>query len=221
MKLSKRLQAIFQMVKPGSVIADIGCDHGLLPIALVQEKVCKWAYACDLREGPLHKAIDMIAKYDLQDRVIPLLRNGIQDLPEGIDTIVIAGMGFETIKMILEQSFSDLHKYNQFIIQSNTDVDKLRYWLCKHGFSIVDEDIVYEGHYYQVISFSYQDEPIMLSEEDCLFGVKLYEHPLFRQMWEYNLKKASDILQQIPSSSFNYKYMEQYKNCIEVKLYKK
>ncbi len=219
MKLSKRLQAVFQMIKPGSIVADIGCDHGFLPIALIQEKVCKLAYACDLREGPLHKAMDMITKYKMQDKVIPLLRNGIQNLPEDVDTIVIAGMGFETIKMILEQNFCDLHKYNQFIIQSNTDVDKLRFWLYENGFLILDEDIVYEGHYYQIISFSLS-QGNMISEEDCLFGIKLYEHPLFKSMWEHNLKKVSNILKQIPKSSLNYKDMKQYKERIEAILYK-
>ena len=53
MKLSTRLHTIFDMVQPCGVAADIGCDHGLLPIALIQSGKCEHVYACDVRKGPL------------------------------------------------------------------------------------------------------------------------------------------------------------------------
>lgn len=214
MKLSKRLEAIFQMVPQGSIIADIGCDHGFLPITLVQEKICSKAYACDLREKPLHKAIKMIEKCQLQEQVIPLLRNGIENLPDDVDTIVIAGMGFETIKMILENNLSILPKYKRWIIQSNTDVEQLRYWLYQHNGFILDEDIVYEGHYYQILSFSFY-EGKKLTEDDCLFGINLYQHPLFKPMWKYHLDKLHHILEQIPKTNKSYEEIHNYKNRIE------
>ena len=38
MTLSKRLQAVADMVTPGYVVADIGTDHGYIPIYLTKNK---------------------------------------------------------------------------------------------------------------------------------------------------------------------------------------
>ena len=46
MVLSGRLQMLADMVTPGSVLADVGCDHGFLSIYLVQAGVCPRAISC-------------------------------------------------------------------------------------------------------------------------------------------------------------------------------
>ena len=50
-KLSKRLERIASFVQPGSRVADIGTDHGYVPIWLVQKGVCPSALAMDVRKG--------------------------------------------------------------------------------------------------------------------------------------------------------------------------
>ena len=48
MTLSKRLQAVADMVTPGYVVADIGTDHGYIPIYLTKNKIAPKAYAMDI-----------------------------------------------------------------------------------------------------------------------------------------------------------------------------
>lgn len=55
-KLSPRLKALAENISPGSVVADIGTDHALLPIYLVENDICKEVYACDIGDGPIDRA---------------------------------------------------------------------------------------------------------------------------------------------------------------------
>lgn len=207
MALSKRLFSIFQMVEKGSVVADIGCDHGLLAIALVQEEVCAKVYACDLRTGPLSRAKAAIQAAGLEKQITTLQRNGIDDLPSEVDTIVIAGMGFDTIKSILEAHEAELSTYRRFIIQSNTHVEELRRWISAHNYTILMEDIVEEEHFYQILSFQCKKSRA-LSEDEILFGTVLEEHPLFLKYWHHQRKKQELILSRMPKEHMKYQEAE-------------
>lgn len=102
MKLSKRMQAVAAMVSPGNVLADIGTDHGYVPIALVQEHVIPRAIAMDINEGPLERATAHIREYHLESLIETRRSNGVEMLREGeADSILIAGMGGELIIGIL------------------------------------------------------------------------------------------------------------------------
>ena len=107
MKLSKRLQLIADVIskyKQGSVLADIGSDHGYLPCYLVKNKIITCAYACDVAQGPLDSAKETIKQYGLEDKVFALLGNGLNPiLDREVDMISIAGMGSYLISEILEE----------------------------------------------------------------------------------------------------------------------
>ncbi len=155
--LSVRLQAIANLVNKDSIIADIGSDHGLLPCFLAKEDLIKKAYAIDNKEGPLKFAYDNIETYNLKDKVYPILANGLDNLNSDVTSIVIAGMGFETIKMILESNFDKVLKVNQVIIQSNTEVSGLRKWIMDKKFLIEEEVIIKDNDkIYTIISFNPQ-----------------------------------------------------------------
>lgn len=216
MALSKRLFSLYQMVEKGSIVADIGCDHGLLPIALVQDNICDHAYACDLRKGPLSRAQEAIKQANLQEHITTLLRNGMDDLPDDVDIIVIAGMGFDTIKMILEAHIEELPRYKTFIVQSNKHVDDLRRWISDHQFTILHEDIVEEDHFYEMIKFSCTPSS-PLSEDEILFG-KLSSHPLFHAYWTFRLEKIELILKRMPKDHKEYQEVETLYQRIQGKL---
>lgn len=55
MELSKRLEMVAGLVTQER-IADIGTDHGYVPIYLYKQGRIKKAYACDVRKGPLENA---------------------------------------------------------------------------------------------------------------------------------------------------------------------
>lgn len=199
MALSKRLLALFQMVDDNSIVADIGCDHGQLSIALVKEGVCPHVYACDLRAGPLSRAKEAVAQAHLEDRIDCLLRNGMDDLPSDCDTIIIAGMGFDTIKMILEAHEDTLATYRKFIIQSNKRVDALRHWISEHHYTIVAEDLIEEDHFYEVVAFTPEYHEAY-SDEECLFGITQRQHPLFQTYWKHRYDKLQMVLEHLPNS---------------------
>lgn len=216
MALSKRLFSIFSMVEKGSVVADIGCDHGLLSIALIQEDVCSRVYACDLRKGPLSRAQEAISSLHLDHQITTILTNGMDHLPEDVDTIIIAGMGFDTIQGILERNLDKLKNYKRIIIQSNKHVEDVRRWISEHHYTIVQEDIVEEDHFYEVIAFtcSYHDS---LNEDEILFG-SCIQHPLFPLYWKHHLDKLTNILSKMPSSEPTFLEYTQLKKRIEDKL---
>lgn len=193
MKLSRRLHTIFDMVQDNCIAADIGCDHGLLPIALVQAGKCPHVYACDVRKGPLSRAQEAVKQCGLQNAITTKLCDGLQGLGNDIEVVIIAGMGYDTICGILTDSMKQLEHYKQIVLQCNTHVEDMRRWLHENGFTIDAEQLVKDHHYYQMLSV--HKEPCDMSEEQYLFGVYLDQHPLFREYWTHILNKQRRILE--------------------------
>ena len=176
--ISDRLAAIAYMIDKNKVVFDVGSDHGLLPCFLVESEISPKVYAGDIAEGPLSNAKENIEKRGLEDRVIPVLSDGLAKANDDVDVVVISGMGYHTIIHILDNS--EIDRYHYFLIQSNTDVDLLRKYISDHGFTIEDERIVHEDFYYQIIKFSadlhepYSEleikyGPILLKKRDHIF----------------------------------------------------
>ena len=101
MKLSKRLQAIYDMV-PNGVVADIGSDHGKLIISLFQNGIISKGYAIENKKGPYSRLVKAIEDSGCSDSIVPMFSDGISELPSDVDTIVIAGMGGFNIIEILK-----------------------------------------------------------------------------------------------------------------------
>ena len=94
MQLSIRMQAVADMVTPGGRIADIGTDHGYVPIYLVEQNKTDHAIAMDVRKGPLARAGENIVRFGCSDRIETRLSDGLAMLKPGeADTVIIAGMG--------------------------------------------------------------------------------------------------------------------------------
>ena len=103
--LSERLQALADLVPPGSRLADIGTDHAYLPVALVLSGKCPRAVVSDLREMPLENARQAIRRYHLEDRIVACLSDGLDEIaPDWAQDIIIAGMGGELIAAILARA---------------------------------------------------------------------------------------------------------------------
>lgn len=165
--LSKRLLKIAELVDKYKVVYDVGSDHGLLPCFLVLNNICNKVYAVDNKQGPLNKAIANIDKYNLKDSVIPVLSNGIDDIKDDVNIITISGMGFYTVAGILENK--DLSKYDKIIVQVNKDTHLLRKWISDHNYSIIDEAIVKDDFYYEIVVFNTSKGPV-LSQLELKYG---------------------------------------------------
>ena len=152
-KLSKRLERIASFVQPGSRVADIGTDHGYVPIWLVQKGVCPSALAMDVRKGPLSRATENIALAGLSAKIETRLSDGVAKLlPGEADSVVIAGMGGELIIKILENGRHMWDSVKQWVLSPQSEIFKVRRWLFENGFVIRKEDMVLEdGKFYTVM----------------------------------------------------------------------
>lgn len=171
MNLSKRLTAVASLITVGNSVADIGTDHGYIPIYMAQNGLTKKAFAMDVNEGPLERAGDNIRKYCVEDIVTTRLSDGLAGLNEGeADSIVIAGMGGLLTIRIIEAHMSVARSARELILSPHSDVNLVRKFLADNNFCICDEIMVLEdGKFYFIIKVTV-GEMTIASEEEALFG---------------------------------------------------
>lgn len=148
MDTSLRLSKIVTLIDQG-VIADIGCDHALVCLGAIEQKKAQKAYACDLRLGPLRQALSNIEAHGLQEQIVIRLQDGIQNLPEDVEEIIICGMGGKLIIDIL--SWPIPSKVNTLLLSPHKDAKALRLFLINQGWTIVEEWMIKDGHFYPII----------------------------------------------------------------------
>ena len=148
--LSNRMQALTDMVTPGTVITDVGCDHGFVSVYLVQKGISPRVIAMDVRSGPLERAREHIREYDLQDRIETRLSDGLQSLEQGeADGMICAGMGGPLMEKILTEGRSRAREFRELILQPQSEIPAFRFFLQNEGYLLLDENIVCEeGKYY-------------------------------------------------------------------------
>lgn len=147
------MKAVASMVTPGGVLADVGTDHGYVPISLVQRKKIQKAIAMDVNRGPLQRAKEHIVEYQLEEYIETRLSDGVQKLGVGeVDSILIAGMGGELVMHIISEGMEVCRSVKELILQPQSELGKVRKFLRENNFEIVDEDMVIEeGKYYPMM----------------------------------------------------------------------
>lgn len=218
-KLSKRLSTIANMITNSCVVADIGCDHALLDIYLLQTKKVTKAIASDITIGALNQAKDNVKKYNIKD-VDLRLGDGLNtiSLSDKVDTIILSGLGNVKIANILNENKELLSSIDTIIIQSNTMPDMIRNEVIKLGYKIDDEKQIIENNIiYEIIKFTkgftkYNKKeiyfgPILLKNKDEIFIKKI----------ENEIEKNERILNKLP----NNKIIEKLKIKIFIKKLKK
>ena len=145
-KLSERLLTIAEHVEKDEVAADIGTDHGYIPIWLMTNFKCKNVILSDVNEGPLKKAVENIKKYFPENSFDLRLGNGMEILNPGeADTVIIAGMGGLLIKQILSKEPKKTALLKKMILQPRNNSAELRRFLKNlSNFTITDEQVVKE-----------------------------------------------------------------------------
>ena len=201
-KLSKRLEVVANFIKDSSKIIDIGCDHGLLSIYLAGIYKNINIIASDVNKNALSSAINNIKNARLEDRIETRLGSGLEVVsPEEIDTVIIAGMGSNTIVGILKYSKDKLVNVNNIIVQSNTDLYFLRKNVTSIGYYIEDEVLVEDkGIIYTVIKFTkgkrkynYKElylGPILMGKKGKLFQKKKEKEIKTMKMISNNITKG-------------------------------
>ena len=163
------------MVPENAYLADVGSDHALLPISLVEKGKIEWAEAIENKMGPFLRMQDSINKAGLSNHISSMLADGIAKLNDGVDTVVIAGIGGMLACDILESHPENLGQIKTIILDPHRDLITVRQRISSLGYHIVDEELVYEDKiYYSILKFEKGDAPVMDSY-DLTFG------PIIRQ----------------------------------------
>ncbi len=186
MKISNRLKVIASFIKDNSNVIDVGADHGLLEIYLLEQNKANSLFAVENKIGPF-----TILKNNLKDYKVDLsLSDGISEMPEHVDTIVIAGMGGILISDILKAHKEKLTNVKQIVVDAHRDNRLVRETITNLGYYIEKEQIVFENNkYYFVISFLKGHKKY--SEDELEWGYKTNKDPLFEDYKEHELNTLS------------------------------
>ena len=145
-RLSERLEAVVAALSPCQLLADVGTDHGLVPIAAVVRGIAARAIAADLRAAPLAGAQRTIERAGVEGRVTTLRSDGLRELVGlGADALVMAGMSGTLMAQLCENTPDALYTVRRFVAQANTGMADIRGWGYATGWQLVDERIVEEG----------------------------------------------------------------------------
>ena len=172
MQLSQRLSSVASMVTAGNCLADVGTDHGYVPIYLYERNVIPRAIAMDVNKGPLERAALHIAESGMKDAIETRLSDGLTALKPGeADSIVIAGMGGPLMIRILSAYPEVTASAKELILQPQSEIPELRIWLYEQGYEIVEEHMVFEdGKYYPMFKAVKNPEAEKLTDLEFKFG---------------------------------------------------
>ncbi len=202
MDISKRLQKVAALVSYPTV-ADIGTDHGYVPIYLHKMGKVKKALACDVRKGPLEKAKENILLFQAQDYIETRLGSGLVPINPGeVETGVIAGMGGMLTVRILKDSPEVVASLKELILAPQHDVDEVRRYLHSVGLCIETELMMKEdGKYYNIMRCVPGEEQYP-REIDYLYGEKLLKQkePLLKEVLTVQERKYCIVEQKLMES---------------------
>lgn len=172
MQLSERLTKVASMVTAGNRLADVGTDHGYVPIYLYERQIVFHGIAMDIGKGPLERARLHIEKSGFENVIETRLSDGLTALKPGeAESIVIAGMGGPLMIRILSACPEVTASAKELVLQPQSEVADVRAWLYGQGYEIVEEHMVFEeGKYYPMFKAIKNPECKKLTALECKFG---------------------------------------------------
>ncbi len=176
-RLSNRMKAIVDMVDEETV-ADIGCDHAFVSIALVQAGKALRVIAMDVNPGPIHIAGENVSAYHMEDRIQIRLSDGFAALREHeAECAVIAGMGGQLMVDILRAGDGHLQNGIHLVLQPQSEPHVVRAYLHRAGYEIICEDMLQEdGKYYVIMKAVPAGAQVTeYSEAELMYGRLLLE----------------------------------------------
>lgn len=199
--LQPRLQLLADMVPAGSRLADVGTDHGYLPVYLLQQGRISRAIASDIVDGPLQHARQTAAEYEV-DGIDFRLCPGLDAIaPHEADTVVIAGMGGETIQAILSAAPWTADGSHLLLLQPMTKVEYLRKWLVDNGYAFTEERLVWDkDHLYPVFAVRGGTQPPLTAAQQY-GGVLLDGDPLYGAYLDERIGKLQKTVEGLQKSS--------------------
>ena len=216
MQLSERLSSVASMVTAGNCLADVGTDHGYVPIYLYERNVIPRAIAMDVNKGPLERATLHIAESGMKEAIETRLSDGLAALKPGeADSVVIAGMGGPLIIRILSAYPEVTASLKELILQPQSEIPEVRMWLYEQGYEIVEEHMVFEdGKYYPMFKAVKNSQAEKLTDLEYKYGklsvleeksvLKAYlvreianKQTILKKLNEENTEKSRNRIEQI------------------------
>ncbi|MDR2465315.1 MAG: tRNA (adenine(22)-N(1))-methyltransferase TrmK [Streptococcaceae bacterium] len=199
-QLSKRLEKVASFVATDSRVADIGSDHAYLIVSLMTQGKIEYGVAGEVVKGPFQSAVEQIKKSGYFGKIHARLASGLDAIhsEDGIDTVVIAGMGGVLIRDILSDGFQKgkLEGVKTLILQPNVGEMQVREWLIDHGFQVEEEAILIENDkIYEIIKAVTSPSPVQANSRQLRFGFHLLEekNEVFVEKWKRELETAEFV----------------------------
>ncbi len=193
MELSIRLKCISNMIEPCDSVIDVGTDHGYVPIYLVKNCIIKKAIASDINRGPVEKAKNNIAINNTRQQITCRLGSGLSTVKKGeVQIAIIAGMGGNLIRDILEDDLEVVKELKYMILQPVQNAEVLREYLYNTGYDILDEEICYDdGKFYEILKVRYNTNT--LAQESIYYEISKIlldkKQKVMQKFIEYKLQK--------------------------------
>ncbi len=203
-RLTERLQKIADGIHIGERVADIGSDHGYLPIYLWEKRISNHIIVTDIKKSPLNIAKKNIRGYISKEVMDFRLGSGLEILENAeVDTAVIAGMGGLLIMDILSKDISKSLSFKKIILQPRNAQDKLRKWLVQNGFKIAEENLAKEGKFICEIITVIPGKDKELEDIYYEIGIKLLENkdPLLEKFILKKIEIEKNILKDTKNKS--------------------
>lgn len=189
----------------GNILADVGTDHGYVPIYLLEQKRIPRAIAMDINRGPLTRAEEHIRLYGMQDYIETRLSDGVEALAEGeAEAILIAGMGGGLVIHILTAGENICKGAGELILQPQSELSRVRKFLDENGYAVDREDMILEeGKYYPMMRVCYDPHhiPCASAEKELFYayGELLLKnrHPVLMEYLEKERRVQSGILEKL------------------------
>ncbi|MGU9820563.1 tRNA (adenine(22)-N(1))-methyltransferase [Pseudomonas sp. LF090] len=196
--LSVRLERVAANVPAGARLADIGSDHGYLPVALMRRGAIAAAVAGEVAATPFHAAERTVRDNALQQHISVRLADGLAAIEpaDAITAISLCGMGGETIRDILDSGRAHLSGQERLILQPNGGEQPLRQWLMDNGYRIVREELLQENRFYYEIIVAERAEPLVYTAQQLYFGPLQMQarSPQFLGKWQRMLRQKHKTL---------------------------
>lgn len=192
--LSNRIKLIASQLNKNDRVLDIGTDHALLPIYLVKNNLVELVDGCDISSSVLKNASDNLSRFNLANKINLYLSDGVKNVAIAkYNTLVICGMGFYTIRDILNNA--NLNTIDKMIIQTNNHHSDLRRFIVSKGFKINNELwICDQGVDYLI--FRIERGSQVLSNEEAICGAY---NPLNSEFYRKEMIKYKNLLRKIPT----------------------
>lgn len=212
--LPHRLKTVLELLPPATSVADIGTDHGYLPVYLARRGGFSHLIATDLKPGPLRAALASAVKYGVAEAIELRMGDGLEPLDPGeVEVVVIAGMGEATIISLLRRDQCKARSFRYLVLQPMDGAARLRRFLKEVNWGLEQEAVVLDrGKFYQTLRVNPQSpfqlpnelfQDGMFTEEDVLiFGPHLLRRrdPMLKRMLTARRNHWQGVLSRISRS---------------------